>query len=198
MAQFLSKGGIDISVLTFYGFQHGGETLLARKVEVERDTAERTRQRTNPSAAERRLALQQRLVEMGLVELFEDVDKTLRTALPDSAQKYGSWGISYRLRVGNSRRRFCYLWVDENAGLVVRWYPESYYSPDALDSLRAEAVQCGWRAEDNDRDYALPIDSAGQWDERRDGLVRFIETALESWNPTLRQIAGAVAEGIAR
>ena len=185
MARFLSKGGIDISVLTFYGFQRGGETLLARQVEVERDTAERTRQRTNPSAAERRLALQQRLVEMGLVELFEDVDKTLRTALPDSAQKYGSWGISYRLRVGNSRRRrLCYLWVEENAGLVVRWYPASHYSPDALDSLRAEAVRCGWRAEDNDRDYSLFIESAEQWDERRDGLVRFIEAALESWNPT--------------
>ena len=183
MAQFLSKGGIDISVLTFYGFQHGGETLLARQVEVERDAAERTRARTHPSAAERRLALQNRLVEQGLVELFEDVDKTLRTALPDSVQKHGSWGISYSLRVGNNRRRFCHLWV-ENAGLVVRWYPASYYSPDALDSLGAEAVHCGWHPVDGDRNYALSIDSAEQWDERRDGLVRFIKTALGSWNPT--------------
>lgn len=39
MARFLQAGGrgIDISVLTFYGFQHGGETLLARQVEVEVD-----------------------------------------------------------------------------------------------------------------------------------------------------------------
>ena len=183
MAQFLAKGGIDISVLTFYGFEHGGETLLARQVEVERDATIRTGQRTNPSAAEKRLALQNRLVEQGLVELFEDVDKTLRTALPDAARRYGSYGVSYSLPAGSNRRRFCHLWV-ENAGFVVRWYPESYYSPDALDSLRAEAVQCGWRAEDNDRNYALTIDSAEQRDERRDGLVRFIEAALESWNPT--------------
>ena len=208
MARFLSRGGsrggVDISVLTFYGFEHGGETLLARKVEVERDTAVRTGQRTYRSAAERRLELQTRLVKMGLVELFEDVDKTLRATLPDSVQTYGSYGVSYKLRDGNNRRlRFCYLWVDENAGLTVVWYPwrvasEPYYSPDALDSLRAEAGQWGWRAEGNDRDFALPIDSAGQWDERRDGLVRFIETALESWNPTWQEIAGAVAEGIAR
>ena len=30
MARFLSKGGIDISVLAFRGFEHEGETLLAR------------------------------------------------------------------------------------------------------------------------------------------------------------------------
>ena len=123
MAQFLSKGGLDISVLTFYGFQHEGETLLARQVEVERDTAVRTGQRTYRSAAERRLELQERLAERGLTELFEDVDERLRNAIPDAAQRYGSWGISYGLRVGNNRRRFCYLWVDETAGLVVRWYP---------------------------------------------------------------------------
>ncbi len=183
MARFLSKGGIDISVLTFHGFEHSGETLLARQVEVERDAVARTGRRTYRSAAERRLELQERLVERGLAELFEDVDKALRTSLPDSAQNHGSWGISYSLRAGNGRRRFCHLWVEEKAGLVVRWYPESYYSPDALDSLRTEAVQCRWRAEDNGRDYALWINNAEEWGERRAGLVRFVKTALEHWNP---------------
>ena len=183
MAQFLSKGGLDISVLTFYGFEHGGETLLARQVEVERDATVHTGQRTNPSAAEKRLAFQQRLAEQGLVELFEDVDETLRNALPGAAQKFGSYGVNYRLPVGSNRRRFCHLWV-EDTGLSVTWYPASYYSPDALDSLGAEAVHCGWHPVDGDRNYALSIDSAEQWDERRDGLVRFIKTALGSWNPT--------------
>ncbi|MYE45169.1 MAG: DUF91 domain-containing protein [Chloroflexi bacterium] len=183
MAQFLKKGGIDISVLTFYGFEHGRETLLARQVEVERNASEPTGRRTYLSAAEKRLAFQNRLDEQGLVGLFEAVDKTLRTALPDAAQRYGSYGVNYHLPVGSNRRRFCHLWV-ENAGLTVRWYPESYYSPDALDSLRAEAVQCGWRAVRDDREYALSIDSTEQWDERRDGLVRFIKAALRSWNPT--------------
>lgn len=182
MARFLKKeGGIDISVLTFHGFEHGGETLLARQVEVERDTAVRTGARTNLSAAEKRLAFQQRLAELGLVELFEDVDKTLRTALPGAAQKFGSYGVNYHLPVGANRRRFCHLWV-ENAGLSVHWYPAGNYSPDALDSLQAGAVNCGWSR--LGRDYALPIESTEQWGERRDGLVRFIEAALESWSPT--------------
>ena len=183
IAKFLSKGGVETSVLTFHGFERGGETLLARRVEVEPDTAGRTGQRTYRSATERRLALEERLAERGLAELFHDVDGTLRNALPDAVQNHGSWGISYGLRVGNNRRRFCHLWVD-NAGLVVRWYPESYYSPDAIDSLRAEAIQCGWRAEGNGRDYGIWIDNAEQWGDRRDGLVRFVEAALKSWNPT--------------
>ena len=44
--RFLSKGGIDISVLAFHGFEHEGETLLARQVEVERD-ADRTHRAAN-------------------------------------------------------------------------------------------------------------------------------------------------------
>ncbi len=183
MAQFLSEGGIDISVLTFYGFQHEGETLLARQVEVERDAAVRTGQRTNQSAAERRLALQNRLTEQDLAELFEDVDEALRNALPDAARKYGSYGVSYSLPAGGNRRRFCHLWV-ENTGLSVVWYPATNYSPDALDSLVAKAVHCGWLPLDSDRNCGLLIDSAEQWDERRDGLVRFIKAALRSWNST--------------
>ena len=183
MAKFLSKGGIDITVLTFHGFEHGGETLLARQVEVERDTAVRTGQRTYRSAAERRLKLQERLAELGLERLFANVDETLQNALPDAARNYGSYGVSYSLPAGSNRRRFCHLWV-ENAGLTVHWYPATSYSPDALDSLKEEAIDRGWRPVGKGRDYALSIDSADQWGERRDGLVRFIKTALGHWNPT--------------
>ena len=183
MARFLSKGGIDISVLTFHGFEHGDETLLARQVEVERDTVERTGSRTYRSAAERRVRLQERLAELGLARLFADVDETLRNALPDVARNYGSYGVSYSLPVGSNRRRFCHLWV-ENAGLTVHWYPAASYSPDVLDSLTAQAIDRGWRPIGKGTDYALSINSAEQWDERRDGLVRFIEDALEHWNPT--------------
>ncbi len=35
MARFLRARGVDISVLTFHGFQRGGETLLVSRVEVE-------------------------------------------------------------------------------------------------------------------------------------------------------------------
>ena len=183
MANFLRKGGIDISVLTFHGFERGGETLLARQVEVERDTAVRTGQRTYRSAAERRVRLQERLAELGLASLFADVDETLRNALPDVARNYGSYGVSYSLPAGSNRRRFCHLWV-ENAGLTVHWYPAMNYGPDVVDSLKVEARDRGWRPIGKGTDYALSINNAEQWDERRDGLVRFIEDALEHWSPT--------------
>lgn len=182
MAKFLSQGGIDISVLTFHGFRHEGKTLLARQVEVERDTTLLTR-RTGQSAAERRIALQNRLKEQGLTGLFDDVDETLQEALPDAARKYGAVGVNYRLPAGSNRRRFCHLWVT-GTGLSVVWYPATNYSPDALEALKAEAAECGWRPVDNDRNYGLLIDNTEQWDQRCEGLVRFIKAALESWNPT--------------
>jgi hypothetical protein len=35
MVEFLAKSELDISLITFHGFNQGGETLLARQVEVQ-------------------------------------------------------------------------------------------------------------------------------------------------------------------
>ena len=85
MARFLAEGGIDISVLTFFGFGHSGETLLARQVEVERDETASSVRRSGQSVAEKRQALQKRLVERGMTDLFDDIAGTLRRALRAAA-----------------------------------------------------------------------------------------------------------------
>ena len=181
MARFLSEGGIDISVLTFFGFEHGGETLLARQVEVEREGGAPPERRTRRSADERRRALQARLADKGLTGLFEDIADTLRRALPDSSQRTGSSGISFRLPAGGRRRRFCHLWIS-GVGAQVEWFstPE-HYSTVALQALGQEAERCGWQRVRSG--YSLDIADDEQWQEARDGVTRFVMTALEEWNP---------------
>lgn len=181
MARFLSGEGVDISVVTFYGFEHGGQTLLARQVEVERDSTPQPGRGTGQSAAEKRLALQARLAEKGLTDLFEDIASTLRGVLPESSQKSGSWGINYGLPSGGGRRRFCHLWVAE-VGARVEWFstPENY-GEDALDSLGAEAERCGWLPMKGG--YCLEIADIERWREVRDSLKEFVTTALAAWKP---------------
>ena len=195
MARFLSEGGIDISVLTFYGFQHEGGTLLARQVEVERSAVPLAGQRTNQSAAERRLALEKRLAERGHTDLFEDIANTLHTLLPNPTQKRGSYGINFGLPSHGGRRRFCHLWVGE-AGPQVAWYPTTNWDESVLPTLKSEAAKNGWTALKDDGGYVLDIVDAKEWEERRESLVRFIEVAREAWNPTPQSGSGNFHERV--
>ena len=183
MARFLAEGGFAISVLTFFGFEHSGETLLARQVEVEREEAVPSRRRTRRSAAERRVMLEDRLDERGLTDLFEEIAAVLRLALPESSQRTGAWGISFRLPSGGGWSRLFHLWVQEDGGARVQWYasPE-YYDTDALNALAREAERLGWLPERSG--FALDIAGDEQWQHVREGLTGFVTTALESWNST--------------
>ncbi|MYH48314.1 MAG: DUF91 domain-containing protein [Gammaproteobacteria bacterium] len=182
MARFLHDGGIDISVLTFFGFHLEGRTLLARQIEIEREgTAAAGRRTIGQSAAERRLALESRLTEKGLEVLFGEVASKLRAALPESTQRAGSWGISFSLASGGGRRRFCHLWVAE-VGVRLEWFPHpESYDVAALGTLRSEAERCGWRP--TNLGYALDIPDEATWNGCREGVDQFIVTARESWNP---------------
>ena len=181
MARFLAEGGIDISVLTFFGFQHSGETLLARQVEVEREEAVPSGRRSGQSRAEQRQALQKRLAERGMTNLFEEIAGTLRRALPESSQNTTAWGMGFRLPFGERRRIFCSLWVREKVGARVEWYasPE-HYDADALDALGEEAERLGWQR--GKSSFVLDITGDEQWQHVREGLTCFVETALASWN----------------
>ncbi|MYK89169.1 MAG: DUF91 domain-containing protein [Acidobacteria bacterium] len=181
MARFLSERGVDMSVLTFFGFRHRDETLLARQVEVERDGTAPPARPSGQSAAEKRQALQRRLAERGMTDLFDEIAGTLRSVLPESSQNTGAWGISFNLPFGAGRRRFCHLWVEEDVGARVQWYaiPE-HYEADALDALAQEGERLGWLPVRG----GLSLNIAGdeRWRQVHEGLTRFVATALESWN----------------
>ena len=85
MVNFLVGNGVDISLLTFHGFAHEGKTLLAKQVEVEGSIAsERPRTARYTSRVERREALDQRIEEYGVRELFDAVTAMLR-------EEWGDW-----------------------------------------------------------------------------------------------------------
>ncbi len=195
MARFLADGGIDISVLTFFGFEHSGETLLARQVEVEREEAVPPGRRSGQSRTEKRQALQERLAERGMTNLFDEIADTLRRALPGSFQNTTSWGLGFRLRFGERRRTFCHLWVQEEVGARVQWYasPE-HYDADALDALGEEAERLGWLP--GRSGFALDIGGDEQWQHVREGLTGFVTTALESWNPSPQSGTGTFHERV--
>ena len=71
MVSFLADWGIEISLLTFHGYQHDEETLLARQApRTEQGTPRRTSLR--PSRVERRRALEERADSLGIIDLWKD------------------------------------------------------------------------------------------------------------------------------
>ena len=88
MVKFIANNGLDMSLLTFHGFELDGKTLLAKQVEVEGSIAsERPRTARNPSRVERREALDQRIEEYRVRELFDAVTAMLREEWDDWAKE---------------------------------------------------------------------------------------------------------------
>ena len=93
MVNFLAEKGMDITLLTFYGFEQDGKTLLARQVRVQGDDEVETRTGTRrPSREERWEMLVSRAKERGTHSLFiealgvfrknwQDPDETSRMRL---------------------------------------------------------------------------------------------------------------------
>ena len=75
MTRFLAENsGMDISLLTFHGFEYDGKTILAKRVEVEgSEDSDARPARRRLSRAERRNLLNGQAREFGVYDTFEDV-----------------------------------------------------------------------------------------------------------------------------
>lgn len=186
MARFLQAREVDISVLTFCGFQHGGETLLARQVEVEHDpsTPPHSRRNKNKTASEKRQDLEHRLAARGLTDLFENIRQTMATTLSGASQIRGSLGINFSLRFGSGRRRILHIWVVDTGGLSLQFdarpnfdgQPE-LYDPADLSMIMEKAIQVGWSHRDRGDGFDLFIKDAEDWERKRQAVVEFLEEA---------------------
>ena len=182
MASFLRDGGIDISVLTFFGFKRGSETLLARQVEVEAPTSTPLSQTAYKGAAQKRQELGQRLAEQGLQDLFNAVDSSLRTSLAGTIQLAGSYGLTYTLATDRSPRGFYRVGVDDAGTLQIHWIlQQENYDAHALTELQSKAEATGWHFLPNNNRYILDVGSEEVWDREQKQVVEFLSAARAAW-----------------
>ena len=103
MVKFLAdNSGMDISLLTFHGFEYDGKTLLAKQVEVEGEAAfqdspaRRTRRRLTRAELQRQLDT--RIREYGVHDLFHDVVDMFKDNWRGPRERPTRHGYSIRLR----------------------------------------------------------------------------------------------------
>jgi hypothetical protein len=111
MVQFLAQYELDISLITFYGFSLGDETLLARQVEVQRPkTIGGDRGATK---AGNQASLDKALADLGIRQTYDALVSATKAGLDDTP--YYQWpnptGYSFYLREGLSNRAYLSLYA---------------------------------------------------------------------------------------
>ena len=99
MVNFLAQNGLDISLLTFYGFEQDGKVLLARqmRVEGEEDDSRQVR-RKRRSQEEFKDLLDSRAKKYGVSDLFATVANMFRENWPSSLERRNEYGLNFRLQ----------------------------------------------------------------------------------------------------
>ena len=190
MVNFLANNSnMDISLLTFHGFDYEGKIILAKQVEIQRfeDFDPRPTSR-RLGRAERQAKLDNRVDGFGIRELFDDVKsifeenwpqseqiaqmQTLRIELPRYANS-GSHRLPYaRIKAHDERvavvffRRTFVLCVDEFKDLI-KQIPYLTF-PRNLDPLK-DARTAEFRL------------TAAEWETHKVKLTAFVQSVYEVW-----------------
>ena len=184
IARLLGDYGLEVEVITFYGFRDGGSKLLARQVEIKRDEPTAVRKRSMP-IAQRREALQDWLSESGLADRFDAVCETLRDRLPTVFENPTRYGISFQLDVtGKTGVRGPRPFFGVFAG---------YSKPDGIEislgtwvtDFHGEAVaQLGEKVSLSDWAHGgkvLAVESNDEWGRVKATFSDFVTTVVEEW-----------------
>lgn len=187
MARFLQDHGVDISVLTFYGFRHGSETLIARQVEVEVEhTPLSPTGRRKPTTAEKQNALQNWLSEHGLTDLFNDVLDTMRGSLPNAFPLHptrNTVALNMSIKTDSGKyqsRAFCNIRVgapgENTMSINLPGSALQRYGDEPIRILKSEIEVTPQKG-----GFMIRIDNSEHWEQQRGAIIRFAEAAGETW-----------------
>ena len=183
MVRFLAENsGMDISLLTFHGFDYNGKTLLAKQVEVEAVAESGPRRgRRYVSTAERRERLARRVEDSGVSETFDAVRAMFREAWPRSSTSPGAYGLSIRLQ----RRSYARIDIWKG-GVGIVFFPRA--KALCLDEFRGPVEEFRYDTWPKDRE---PLEDPGteiqfkftveEWESHRDRLNTLTQAVYEAW-----------------
>lgn len=189
MVDFLAARELDISLLTFHGWRHGTNTLLARQVESVKvgDAGRRSR----PSQAERRRLLDERAERLGIAPLWQSAVNALDI---DSRKKMQSSSITFRKRKiklpdASDRRHGAShsVAMTDDCKIRVTFYPvaidlclEQFRKMKEIVGFRLEPPPNAFPTERVSEQWYCVLDQ-DEWEAHRDRLIELAETVRDAW-----------------
>ena len=188
MANFLVGNGVDMSLLTFHGFAHAGNTLLAKQMEVDGyEASERQRTTRYTSRTERREALDQIIEEYGVREIFDSAVNMFREAWGDWASETPNMGsLTFSLTTDETASgwgTYARVIVDEELWIA---FHRRAFNLRRDEFLRATEVIADYATFPQDREpleageIHFPI-TADNWESRKELLTSLAKSVYDAW-----------------
>ena len=183
MVSFLANNSsMDISLLTFQGFDYDGKTLLAKRVRVEGDTDNALHSAGRfPSGAVRKERLAARIEGSGVPDLFFAARDMFRENWHDLREQSSQERLNFRLseRTASGRRkRVSYACIEPALGKVrINFYPRAQeLCEDGFGEAKQE-IQYEPGTWDG---LTFPLDPAA-WEAHKDRLSELTRAVYEAW-----------------
>ena len=201
MVGYMASGGMDISLLTFYGLVNtDGKTLLTRNVEVDSDRiavnqGPRSRHRNRRAQFESKV---QTLPE-DMRSVLDAADRMFRsqsvrflighsTARINFSSDF-SWSSEYGWGDGTraKRRVVLFIEIDESkSGINVGFNPLAvHFAPEEFESLNGASIQfvtVQTQALWGTQEYKFPMHSLDDWEAQKNTLTVLTQKVCEAYN----------------
>lgn len=161
MVSFLAQSDIDISLITFHGFEEAGKVFLARQVEVAAKYQTGTTGTTKKDSLEK---LQQKVKELGIENYYYKMSAFFRDQLPAYEWPYPG-GFSYSLQE-----------ITETGSASLRVYITLYLIPKS--KVR---IQIHHRAIEGITENIDPIIKKLSGKQRPDGGIEILVPTEQEW-----------------
>ena len=190
MVNYLAESAVDISLLTFHGFQQGDRTLLARHVDVDSSNVE-----TRPTPPVNRAHSYDERVKSLRVQDLVDAATTMFSDVSRNQ------GVSFWKTHSKTRRQFNldYSWLErslksgatlfieiEDGGIGIGFHPMAIglASPDEFDELdhveRSPATAL-LKPEEVDYEIKCRVCTTEDWTERKERLATLVRKVCEGY-----------------
>ena len=192
MVDYLSRSGVNVTLLTFHGFRQEDRVLLARHVEVDS---------SYPRVKPRQIAqrFDERVRSLGVQDLVDAMTNTL-------ADLFRNHGISFRRLHSTTRRHFyldyswrqanlksgatLYIELEEGGGML-GFHPVAVElaTPAEFDRLGTEGVNFERTPKESylrygqiDYGFKVSLPSLRKWSEHEEHLTSLIQRVLAGYN----------------
>ncbi len=185
MVNYLFDHGLDISLLTFYGFIHDGKTLFARYVESKPPDTSIRRQQTT-SVAERRRIFEERIAELGMLDTFNAIREMFR----EHFQYHFHFASRYRMSFNRDSLAYLFIEMDENSkSLKVGFHPRAVdLALEEFERLIAKDLptergpaQNATHTERVNYEVKFPLYTLEDWNNYKDELIKLTRSVYAAY-----------------
>ena len=194
MVDFLTKRGVDVSILTFHGYSHAGKTLLAKQVQVEPTLISRIPGDRKERLAERERKALERAEALGISDFFEEVVEPFRK-LARKVHPRASGYTFYQQRIKFEGREFngsYAILFTEDRKIRITFYPVSIHLCKSEFSSAKESIPFAYEPPPNapptkevKEQYYCLLDTH-EWEKHKDTLLGLASAVSKAWNEALQ------------